>query len=108
VSSQTDRSVRNEWLFREVNERIAEVNEDFEVDGRLEFLCECGREECLETVSLSRADYEDVRDDGTRFVLREGHQDETVERIVARGERFVIVEKIGEAGEDSEDIDRRS
>jgi hypothetical protein len=108
LSPQTDRSVRNEWLFREVNERIAEVNEDFELEGRLEFLCECGRKECLETVGLSRAEYEGVRHDGTQFVLREGHQDETVERVVARGEGFVIVEKAGEAGEGSEEEDPRS
>jgi hypothetical protein len=103
VTPQTDQYVRNEWLFRQVNERIAEVSEDFELDGRLEFLCECGRERCLETISLSRHEYEGVRDDGTRFVVKNGHEDATLERVVVRGEGFLIVEKIGSAGEDSEE-----
>jgi hypothetical protein len=91
-----------------VNERIAEVSEDFELDGRLEFLCECGREQCLETVSLSRQEYEDVRDDGTRFVVKNGHEDATLERVVLRGKSFVIVEKIGSAADGSEERDPRS
>jgi hypothetical protein len=108
LSSQTERFARNEWLFREVNERIAEVNQDFELDGRLDFLCECGREECLETVDLSRDEYRTVRDDGARFLVKPGHEEPSVERVVIRAETYLVVEKLGAAGEESEDHDPRS
>ena len=48
--TREDRIARNEALFREVNERVREVAaEGGELTG---FLCECGREECTETVPL--------------------------------------------------------
>ena len=53
MTTRAERQGRNESLFREVNERIAEVNQTFEVEGRSEFLCECGREECKEPISIS-------------------------------------------------------
>jgi hypothetical protein len=41
--------VRNQLLLREVNERIAEVAHP---NGSSEFLCECGGNECTETLEL--------------------------------------------------------
>jgi hypothetical protein len=108
LNSQQERYVRNESLFREVNERIAEVNEGFEVDGQTDFLCECGRNQCLETVQLSRAEYEAVRAEGDRFVVRPGHEVESVERVLEQHETYLVVEKIGEAGDESEALDPRS
>lgn len=108
MNQQQERYARNEWLFREVNERIAEVNEDFEVGGQIEFLCECGRQDCLETVRLSRTDYERVRAEGDRFFVRPGHVDPALERVLERHEDFVVVTKIGEAGEAAESQDPRA
>ena len=108
MNRQQERYVRNESLFREVNERIAQVNEDFEVEGQAEFLCECGREDCLDTVRLSREEYERVRGEGERFVLRPGHEVATVEDVVERHEDFLVVAKTGEAGDESEARDPRS
>jgi hypothetical protein len=107
LTQQRERYVRNEWLFREVNERISEVNDDFEVGGLVEFLCECGRQQCLETVSLSRSDYERIRAEGDRFVVRPGHEEESVERILEQHDDFLVVVKIGEAGDESEENDPR-
>jgi hypothetical protein len=108
LNRQEERYVRNESLFREVNERIAEVNEKFEVEGETEFLCECGQQTCLETVLLTRAQYEAVRAEGRRFVVVPGHEDGDVERVIEREPAFFVVEKIGEAGEESEEQDPRS
>jgi hypothetical protein len=108
LNSQQERYVRNESLFREVNERIAEVNEGFEVAGQADFLCECGRNQCLETVQLSRPEYEAVRAEGDRFVVRPGHEVESVERILERHETYFVVEKVGGAGDESEARDPRS
>jgi len=108
LNRQEERYVRNEWLFREVNERIAEVNETFDVEGQAEFLCECGRQICLASVELTRAQYEAVRGEGQRFVVVPGHEDGSLERVVHREPEFLVVEKIGEAGEESEEQDPRS
>jgi hypothetical protein len=108
MTTRAERHGRNESLFREVNERIAELSETFQVEGRSEFLCECSREQCTEPVSISIDEYEDVRRSPTRFFVIRGHEDERVERVVERRDRYVVVEKIGEAADEAEDLDPRS
>jgi hypothetical protein len=108
MTTRAERKGRNESLFREVNERIAEVNQTFQVEGRSEFLCECSRNECKEPVSISIDEYEEIRGNPARFFVLPGHEDESVERVVERNERYVIVEKIGEAAEEAEQLDPRS
>jgi len=108
MKSQQESYVRNESLFHEVNERLAEVNEGFDDDDQADFLCECGRNQCLETVQLSRSEYEAVRAEGDRFVVKPGHEAESVERVLERHDTYLVVEKIGEAGDESEALDPRS
>jgi hypothetical protein len=85
---------KTEALFREVNERIAESAQGFD-HNRPEFICECGDPNCTHRVEASLAEYEEVRADGATFMLAPGHDDEEVERVVARRDRrFVVVEKV--------------
>jgi len=102
------RRAENQQLFREVNERIAELNQTFQIEGRSEFLCECSQEECKEPVSISLDEYEAVRGESTRFFVLPGHEDQSVENVVSRNDRYVVVEKIGEAAEEADDLDPRS
>jgi hypothetical protein len=108
MPTRAERQGRNESLFREVNERIAEVNQTFEVEGRSEFLCECGRPECREPVSIALEEYEEVRRNPARFFVLPGHVDGSAERIVSRNDRFVVVEKVGDAADEADDLDPRS
>jgi hypothetical protein len=108
MTTRAERQGRNESLFREVNERIAELNQTFQIEGRSEFLCECSQEECKEPVAISIEEYEAVRRSPTRFFVLPGHEDEGVERVVERSERYIVVEKIGEAADEAEDLDPRS
>ena len=108
MTTRAERQGRNESLFREVNERIAELNQTFQVEGRSEFLCECGREECRQPVSISIDEYETVRRTSTRFFVLPGHEDTSVESVVERSERYVVVEKIGDAAEEADDLDPRN
>lgn len=91
-----------------MNERIAELNQTFQVEGRSEFLCECSRDECKEPVSISLEEYEEVRSSPRRFFVLPGHEDESVEQIVVQSDRYVVVEKIGDAAEEAEELDPRS
>jgi hypothetical protein len=91
---RAERFARNEALFREVNERVLEVNKEFEaVDGLLNFICECGRVDCTEPVRLTLNEYEAVRSYPTHFVVVPGHEGPAVESVIAGNERFVVVER---------------
>jgi hypothetical protein len=108
MTTRAERQGRNESLFREVNERIAELNQAFQIEGRSEFLCECSRDECKEPVSIAIDEYEAVRRTSTRFFVIPGHEDEGVERVVERREHYIVVEKIGDAADEAEDLDPRA
>jgi hypothetical protein len=61
------RVASNEGLLRDVNDRIEEVMERFDngeatpEDEEADFLCECGTEDCIESVRMSIRDYEELR-----------------------------------------------
>ena len=87
------RIARTESLFRNVNERIAESAQRTESDDAA-FVCECHDADCTEQVEAPLGVYEDVRSDGTQFLLVPGHEDERVERVVAERPRYEIVRKV--------------
>ena len=99
-----ERQARNEALMREVNERIAKLDKtaekkSFDADGgTFEFLCECGANDgdagdCEERVFMTISEYDQVRSQDDRFVVYPGHETVTLEWVVARTDRFVIVDK---------------
>ena len=91
--SREERVARNETLFREVNERIKDVSDGDDTVSTTEFLCECGDPECIEPVSMTLVEYEEVRRNPKHFAIVPGHADPEVEVVVARNERFAVVEK---------------
>jgi hypothetical protein len=107
--SLSDALAKNEELFRRVNERIEEVSVAVPRDEPLlDFLCECDRNGCEEKVRAARAEYEAVRAQPTHFIIRPGHEDPRVERVISSNDRFAIVEKQGQAAADAERTDPRS
>jgi hypothetical protein len=104
----SDARERNEALFREVNERIEDVSTALVPDDeRMAFLCECDDTDCVEKVSATPAEYEAVRAVATHFVVLPGHEDPAVEHVVQQTDRFLIVEKEGEAAHEAEESDPR-
>ncbi|HXV33720.1 MAG TPA: hypothetical protein VD769_06900 [Gaiellaceae bacterium] len=91
--TREERVARNEALFREVNERIKDVNEDAPASAETDFVCECGDPECTEPVSLTLIEYEEVRSDPTDFAVLPGHVVADVEVVIARNDRFAVVRK---------------
>ena len=99
---------RNEALFREVNERIEDIGTSFAPDDEpMLFLCECDDKECVEKVSATRAEYEAIRAVATHFVVLPGHEDPGVEPGVQLTERFLVVEKEGQAAHEAQEDDPR-
>ena len=97
------RIAENQSRFREANERIERAAENMGILGTVPFICECPREGCSEIASLSLDEYEDIRRHPRRFFTVPGHQDVAEEAgaatEVARNERYVVVDKIGIAGD---------
>jgi hypothetical protein len=109
MSSDDDRAVRiaqNQSLFREINERVKELNQAFDALARQsEWICECANTECLEPVQLSHQEYEAVRARGNDcFFVKpdEAHVVPEVENILEKHERYWVVQKIGVAAESAE------
>jgi hypothetical protein len=89
-SSEGEKIARNESLFREVNERIAESAERFDAD-ETRFVCECADPACTERVDATLEEYEQVRKDGATFLVVNGHEDARAEAVVhAEGDRAVV------------------
>jgi hypothetical protein len=83
---------KTEALFREVNERIAEIAERFDVEDAT-FVCECADAACGDSIDVPLQEYERVREDGTHFLLRDGHEEPRVERVLRRRRGYAVVEK---------------
>jgi hypothetical protein len=93
MAERAVRIAHTEALFRNVNERIAESAERFNSDDA-EFVCECADPACAERVPATLDQYEEVRSDGTHFLLVPGHEVDEFERVVKRlHPRTAIVEK---------------
>jgi hypothetical protein len=109
VDTRQQRVAKNEALFRQVNERIEEVNEALGDGSLADFLCECGDENCTAPVSLTLAEYEEIRKVPTHFLIAHGHEAVDVERVVRTTDRYAVVDKFtGEAERVALETDPRS
>ncbi len=101
------RAALNQTLCREVNERRTARAEN--PSTRIDFVCECSDVECRAEVSLTIDEYEFIRMNGRRFVVRLGHIDHESERLlIEEPGRFAVVEKFGPAGDVVAHLDPRS
>jgi hypothetical protein len=75
---------------RRVNEAIERGTES--ARGAV-FVCECGNLGCTATVELTIAEYELVRSSFDRFLVIPGHEIESVEDVVERHDRYLVVAK---------------
>jgi hypothetical protein len=91
-----DRQTRieeNEMLFREVNERVAQMHRGFQTGSNPEWVCECGDESCFEKVTIPLDDYQEIRARNDWFFVKPGHEKPDVEHIVERRDGYLVVEK---------------
>jgi hypothetical protein len=101
MDARDERMAQNEAMYRAVNREIEQASEEAGRDGddRLEVLCECGQEGCSTTITLTLAEYNETHAQQDRFVVAAGHENPQIERVVARKEHYLIVDKFGEAEE---------
>ncbi len=85
------RKARNQALFRQVNERIAEQAAGWEVQTEAQsFVCECSRTGCTEQIELPVLAYARVREDPTTFLILRGHEDLEHEEVLADEGGYLI------------------
>lgn len=109
-----DRLAKNEALFRSVNERVKVIADELPLEELVggeateAYLCECTDPGCMESIRLTRAEYERVRQSPVTFVVRPGHGVPTVERVVDETDRYWIIEKLAHEQELVRATDPRS
>lgn len=107
--SHEERAARNQALFRAVNERVETINVAFEFAEPMgDWICECEDVSCTTQIRMTIAEYEAVRANPRRFAVLPGHVLPDVERVVETSDGFVVVEKVGAAGEIAEELDPRA
>jgi hypothetical protein len=110
VRKSAERVAFNDDIFRKANEQIRERTEDFvaaESFQRLPFICECAEESCTEVLQIAVDDYERVRSDPRLFINAPGHEAAAQGwgAVIERHDGYVVVEKLGRAGEIVEMLD---
>jgi hypothetical protein len=101
------RAARNESLFREVNANIARLEERHGTTAAEPvFLCECANADCAEHLAVEPDVYARVREQPRQFLVLPGHEEPQLEQVVETHRDYLIVEKIGVAGEVAEQTQR--
>ena len=111
TSEDRDRRIgANEALFRQVNERMRDLNETFATfTNRMDLMCECGATDCTERISMEAQAYEELRSDPTLFAVVPGHEAPDVEYVVEkRGGYDVIRKRDGIPAQIAEETDPRA
>jgi hypothetical protein len=111
VRDRQKRAATNQSLFRDVNERVKDLNDHFHAYTTLsDWICECANDTCVERIEMASQDYEQIRAAGERFFVApdDEHVWLDVERVVERHDNYWIVEKIELAAKIATRADPRS
>ena len=105
-----ERVARNNAIFREANESISDAARDYRFEEPVPFICECADPGCTAIINVELHEYERVRANPTWFLDATGHYraSQGYAEVVDRRDGYDIVEKVGEAGALSEELDSRT
>jgi hypothetical protein len=90
--------VSGSLLFREVNERIRELEGHGSV-GEYDFVCECADDACTSVIRLTAEQYEAVRSDASAFAVLPGHERADTDVVLGRRDGYVTIAKRYSAAE---------
>jgi hypothetical protein len=102
-----ERIGRNDAIFRNANEGIRAAAGSEEFEQPVPFICECADPACRNIVPMTAAEYGEIRSDPRWFLNAPGHEAAAQGwgQVIARHDRYVVVEKVGPAGEVAEQLD---
>lgn len=110
VDEREARGARTQSLFRDVNERVLEINDAFSIALTLgDWICECADQSCSDRISMSQEEYEVLRANPRRFAVAPSneHVVDEIEDVVERNDCYWVVQKRGTAGELAAEVDPR-
>jgi hypothetical protein len=91
------RRAENEVVFKQRNDSVKELAKSVLAaardDLKLRFTCECANEDCHDWIEMSVSEYELVRGSSREFIIKPGHEQLDIERVV-RHNGYNIVEKL--------------
>jgi hypothetical protein len=102
------RWAENEVMFRQTNQKVpdsldavkklAEEDDHQDIlasvdDMAINFYCECSDEKCTKRIILKPDEYRDLHRNRKQFIVIPGHEMPTVERVIAEGPGYFVVEK---------------
>jgi hypothetical protein len=109
MARSDERAARNESVFREANEKLRQGRDSLAAaSDRTPFLCECEDTECTATMLLTVDEYERGRQSGDCFLIIPEHEDRTHGETLAREDHYLLVRKLGAAGEIARGLDPRT
>jgi hypothetical protein len=86
---------RRQCLVRDANEAIETANDALPLGTLLQAMrCECGDPSCRAGVSPTRAEYEAVREFGSRFVIHVNHENPENACVVSESAHFAVIELV--------------
>jgi catechol 2,3-dioxygenase-like lactoylglutathione lyase family enzyme len=92
------RKVRNEVLARGLNEKLESLVEQAEPEPvghhAVDFFCECSAAACTDRIRLTVACYDAIHEQRQDYIVRPGHQDREVERVVESEPGYLVVRKL--------------
>jgi hypothetical protein len=109
MDARDERVSRNEAMYREVNREIERSSRDSgqQPQDRFEVICECGEDGCSATLEVTVTEYDDAHSQRDRFVVAPGHENERIEHVVERKDRYLVVDKFGDAERVAEEEEMR-
>ena len=109
MDARRERVSRNEAMYRATNREIEQTAKEWGDGSRdqLEVICECGRDDCSEKLDLTIDEYDEAHQERDQFVVASGHEDKQIEHVVKQTERYLVVDKFGEAEQVAEAEERR-
>lgn len=108
TSSSKDRLVKNEAIFRQINEEVQNgLNELEKIAGEdgqssmvakhddvpLHFYCECADITCHERIEMNLSEYKVLHYDRRQFIIKPGHEIDEIEDIVDEDKDVTVVKK---------------
>lgn len=95
MPSAQDREARYQTLTRSFNEWVEDAHESLGLhSGTDTFRCECGDAGCVDSIELTRSEYESVRGYATRFAVAPNHENPESDRVVSENVRYAVIEKL--------------
>jgi hypothetical protein len=102
----TRQDVPTRSLFREVNDRVAELGRGSDIsvadaETILNLICECGSSSCARRIEMTVSEYENVRKDEALSLFALAHEGALAGRVIVHGERYIVAKGTEDSSENA-------